>query len=93
MNMSYDALSLDQMMRNLTFHFGLYALYDPLLDQPASFNDDIVRRRGEGRPLVCQRSGNIFPAGRMKKDGDGRMVGDIFYTTGTPRIREWRRWR
>ena len=83
--MSYDASSPDQTFRDLTRFFGLYSMNTYFSDPDAGTLSDIVNRRGRGRPGgYCQRSGNYFPEDRLKTDGDGRLVGDIFYTTGTP---------
>ena len=84
-SMSYDATSPDQQLRDMTLFFGLATMYSPLNDPLAGSLPDVVNRRGHGLPgAYCQRSGNYFPESRLTVDGDGRVVGDIFYTTGTP---------
>jgi hypothetical protein len=84
-SMSYDASNLDQQFRDLTNLFGLYSGNTYASDPNAYFDDGSVQRRGTGPSQRCQRSGNKFPASRLKRDGDGRLVGDIFWTSGTPR--------
>ena len=84
-NMSYDAASQDQTFRDLTMFFGLYDMNSYFSDPLAGNLPDVVNRTGQGYPgAYCQRSGNYFPESRLRVDGDGRIVGDIFYTTGTP---------
>jgi hypothetical protein len=83
--MSYDAGSPDQTFRDLTLFFGLYSMNTFFSDPDAGTLPDTVNRTGRGRPgAYCQRSGNYFPQERLRIDGDGRLVGDLFYTTGTP---------
>ncbi len=88
-SMSYDASSPDQALRSLTLFFGLATVYSPLLDSHAGTLSDVVNRRGRGQPgAYCERSGNYFPEERLVVDGDGRVVGDKFWTSGTPRTFE-----
>jgi len=79
--LSYDAGSLDQMFRNLTWHFGLYSV-DSIFTDPSYYDDGVIQRRGRGPSQQCQRSGNMFPQSRLRRDGQGRLVGDIFRTDG-----------
>lgn len=64
--------------------YGLYTLYSDLLDPqaPNQATQPIVRR-GRGTAIMCERSGNYFPSSRIRVDGQGRRVGDIFVTEGT----------
>src|SRR5579863_6529122 len=88
--MSYDADSQDQTFRDLTLFFGLYDMNTYFSDPLAGDLPDTVNRTGRGAPGgYCQRSGNYFPEERLRVDGDGRVVGDIFYTTGTPGCEQW----
>lgn len=85
--MSYDAGSPDQTFRDVTKHFGLATMYSYFGDPNGGDLPDVVNRPGRGMPgAFCQRSGNYFPEERLRVDGDGRRVGDIFYTTGTPQF-------
>jgi hypothetical protein len=91
--LSYDAGSADQTFRDLTLFFGLYSMNTNFNDPRSGTLSDVVNRRGRGRPGgYCQRSGNYFPEERLRVDGDGRLVGDIFYTTGTPRQGDDSQW-
>lgn len=85
--LSYDASSQDQTFRDVTKHFGLATMYSYFSDPNGGDLPDVVNRRGRGYPgAYCQRSGNYFPEDRLVADGDGRIVGDIFWTSGTPQI-------
>jgi len=85
--MSYDMSSPDQTFRDLSKFFGVLSVNTYFSDPNAGQFPDVVVRPGRGRPGgYCTRSGNYFPSERLRTDGDGRTVGDIFYTTGTPRL-------
>jgi hypothetical protein len=82
-NMSYDASSCDQTLRNITILFGLYSLNAPFSDPMSGTLPDVVRRRGSQSPgAFCARSGNYFPGERLTIDGQGRTVGREFSTDG-----------
>ena len=83
---SVDATSSDQAIRDVTFHFGLFAPYSILTDPSPSLPTKTINRGGGTGVLThCARSGNNFPASRMRRDGTGRTVGDIFNTRGDPK--------
>jgi hypothetical protein len=82
-NMSPDASSCDQVLRNVTILFGLYSLNSAFSDPFGGTLPDTVRRRGRQSPGgFCARSGNYFPGERLTIDGQGRTVGDMFATDG-----------
>jgi|GEM_PF-4671635 len=82
-SMSYDASSMDQQWRNASRLFGLYAMYSAPTDPFSGTLSDLVKRNGTGDVArICARSGNVFPSSRLVRDGQGRVVGDIFYTEG-----------
>lgn len=88
--MSYDAGSKDQIFRCITHLYGLYTLNSDLLDPNApNWIGQPIVRRGEGVVERCEVSGNYFPSSRMRTDGLGRRVGDIFVTDGIPKIDPW----
>jgi hypothetical protein len=82
-NMAYDASSMDQQWRNASRLFVMYANYSAPTDANSGDLSDLVKRNGVGDTArICARSGNVFPDSRLVQDGQGRIVGDIFYTEG-----------
>jgi len=83
-NMSPDASSPDQILRNITGGlFGLLTPYGVPSDPQSGVLSDLTVRNGrEGPGGICARSGNWFPQERLTRDGQGRLVGDIFRTDG-----------
>jgi len=85
MSLSPDASSIDQLFRNITFHWGLFAPYSDLTDDHAGMTSTEIMMPGSGKLMRCERSGFLFPSSRMTVDGVGRSVGRPFYTTGDPK--------
>lgn len=82
-NMAYDASSMDQQWRNGSRLFGMYNVYSAPTDPTSADLPDRIRRNGTGDwAAICARSGNVFPSGRLTRDGMGRLVGDIFRQDG-----------
>ena len=88
---SCDADSPDQMLRDVTFCFGLYTVYSVYSDPQGGTWDDTIRRPGTGEGAFCARSGNFFPGSRLTRDGQGRKVGKPFKTDGPafPKQEPW----
>jgi hypothetical protein len=79
---SVDANSADQAFRDMTKLFGLSVPYNAFNDPNAGFSLSVIRAGSQPYGGFCARSGNYFPADHLVRDGQGRVVGDAFYTEG-----------
>ena len=66
----------------MTLYFGVLSVNTYYTDPDAGVFSNQINRRGRLNGAVCARSGNFFPGERLRIDGLGRTVGDMFKTKG-----------
>ena len=73
----------DGLRKNTLHHFG----YGP---ESVLQQDQPFIHRGLGKKAIrCESSGELFPEGRIKRQWDGKLVGDIYYKS-RPKILDGR---
>lgn len=65
--------------RTTTFAFRMSTVFFDYLPNGLVGRHDMTIKNNETTGGICQVSGIWFPSSRLVKDGQGRMVGDIYW--------------